>query len=927
MASPRGRPPHTEADPRGSFMLSVATLSHQQLSSKSFENEISDVGNRIRAVLESTPGHRKDVTVSRENDAKSNAQGVGRTRPRRRRKGSAAPAPTRGEICAGWSDLLGEISSSSRRVRVAKGGHFGAKASGSVGAPSPPPDEVPFSSRGGTKASVVVSEVPADTIEIPLATKSPPATDAEANDDVVAAEADSFGGAEHEEEELRETPQKDPTLLPRSPASSSGLGAVPRSPRPTSSGRGACGAPEAAEAVNWRSYRIDEAKVPDSVLSAMWNRAVDPKHCTDEFEALAKVPRMTVTHREVEQLPPVNDIQHWRAVKTNRRARRKARAESECFPPLNQMMRTIFGEEVPAKRRVHGLYAQMKEFYEHQQRPSVSSTSGWTPQKTMLSQDAASQEELEEEAQETLKAAAATEAEEDALIPNKKPYLGVRRKGRRGAFDEGQPWQRGNAPLAEIEEQREQQRLRNSRVRCQLETSQQARYDDEHTTKLNDVSQKVNEQCQRKVLRMHAQFVRKQGQLSARLTRRVQRLQMDYQETQDTKVGSILPSVVAWEGAKSGRGETRSSPSEAPVKDGNAAGGVRGDTVFEYLQHHRHRAEQERQSHHSIYLQQVERFQGYLKLLADPNRIPDRGELYLSDAFRHVLAAGLIIDNAYFIRALRYLEAEDFEKTATVNLLAACCVSFSIDLRQYWAHLKRHGVTRFAPQPQVNEARSWEDWAPWNGVRLEHLLPSPTGSPAVPSGEEILSDEHVEMREDPCPFAPIVPDETPSISGLVSRGENDPLMQILQKIQLDLVLERYKIEPGEKSMRQSPRREVDDAFGEEYVIRNEPTPTGSSASTHTDAPGSWRGQLRTPLTPTKDKSAHKSSTPPPAAGSGRAGTHGRAAASKKNLTTLQRTRGVAEPISEMPGAPDKDRPRAGAQKPAMTSIAEGPLLE
>merc|ERR1711971_444655 len=228
-------------------------------------------------------------------------------------------------------------------------------------------------------------------------------------------------------------------------------------------------------------------------------------------------------------------------------------------------------------------------------------------------------------------------------------------------------------------------------------------------------------------MRMHSQFVCKQGQLSSRLTRRVQRLQMDFEETQDTKTTSILPSVVI--SAAAGAQATSSSAD----KRGNT-------TVLQYLQHHRHRAEQERQSHHAIYLQQVERFQGYLKLLADPNRSPERGELYLSECFRHVLASGLIIDNAYFMRVLENLESEDFEKTATVNLLAACCVSFNIDLRLYWAHIKQQGFNCLVPVPQTDEARSWEDWAPWNGVKLEELAPSLPVSPTTAADD--ISDVH-----------------------------------------------------------------------------------------------------------------------------------------------------------------------------------------
>merc|ERR1719359_1433545 len=138
------------------------------------------------------------------------------------------------------------------------------------------------------------------------------------------------------------------------------------------------------------------------------------------------------------------------------------------------------------------------------------------------------------------------EEEEATMVTKRNSFKGVRRKGRRDAFDEGQPWQRGNQPLAEIQEKvEESRRLRNSGVSRVLEDSQRAQFDDEHVKKLAIAHHKVNERCHRKVARMHSQFVRKQAQLSARLTRRVQRLQMDFEETQVTKVTSILPSVIA----------------------------------------------------------------------------------------------------------------------------------------------------------------------------------------------------------------------------------------------------------------------------------------------------------------------------------------------------------------------------------------------
>jgi len=825
-----------------------------QLTNTSFENELAAFEKRMQDHT-LTGGKRSASSADPRKDKVAAPAGP---RPaRRRRARTSAPVPRRVELSSGWSDLLDEIASSSRRVRVAKGGHFGEKATAAIAAHE---------------------------------------EQLEGND---ASSADPDAGVATEDNAAQSLPEEG---RPRAPVDDGQL-------------------------ICWRSYRIDDSKVPDNVLATYWRRAVDPKHCQEEVVPLQKVPRMTVTRREVEQLPPVHDFQHWRQVKKKRREARKAHEESEHFPPLTEMMRLIFGQEQPPKQRIASLHQQMKSLVDAEKRRStavswfkrnlikeVAKGIGGNHEGSDQSDDigatmAVAREIVQEQ-----------EDEEDAFRTNKEPFVGVLRKGRRGAFDEGQPGSRAHAPLAEIEEEKQKTRFTSSRVSRCLEDSRSADHSDESCRKLAAASRKVNEHCQRKVTRMHTQFLRKQGQLSTRLQRRVQRLQMDFQETQDTKVGSILPSVVVCEA---------SAPSSVTPRSSSAGvGGAsndRGETVLHYLQHHRHRAERQRQSHHAIYLQQVERFQGYLRLLADPNRSPERGELYLSECFRHVLSAGLIIDTTYFIRTLCNLDAEDFEKTPTVNLLAACCVAFNIDLREYWAHLQERGLAYLTPQPQTNEARSWEDWAPWNGVRLEQLLPQPggvgrdgTGSPLVQDAGADGLDDSLIMMEDPLPFGPIVPEETPGASELVSR-EDDPLLRILQQISMDSVLERYKIS---RTSTQPPAKmlQIDDD-DEEVTIR---TGTASSSSMQEVAP-QFRIAPRTPQTPPKDRVPTKPATPP--TGTGPRSATMRAGVRKAAGATLQRTRGIAEPISEMPGAPDKDRPRAGAQAPSMAAIAERPMLE
>jgi hypothetical protein len=673
----------------------------------------------------------------------------------------------------------------------------------------------------------------------------------------------------------------------------------------------------------WRSYRIDMDKVPDSVLAMMWRRSVDPKHCTEAVTPLEKVPRLTVTKREVQQLPAVNDIQHWQQVNKRRKEQRKAREESEVYPSLNEMLRTIFGVQAPPKLRVAkdarpNKKAQI-EPAEVAESEAQSATSA-SPTDPGHSHEAHASENPElqqgqrgvmQEAKEVHRKVQEEMIKEAFPIDakgkdgkNTQQFVGVIGKGRRNGFDEGQPWTRaGWTPLAELQERKAQSQKMASPLQQCLETVRVATAkgvdEDVELRTLNRiaaVATQVQEKCDRKVSRMQVNFLKKQGQLSSRLQRRVKRLQMDFEEIHDMKVVSILPSVVTREGKQ----------------DATA----RGETVLSYLKRHRHVAEKQRQSRHAIYLQQVERFQGYLRLLADPNRSPDRGEIYLSECFRHVLAAGLIVDDAYFFRVLDYLGPEDFEKVATVNLLAACCHSFEVDLRKYWAFLEERQFPLFKPRPRPDQVRSWEDWAPWAGVDL--VPSSDVGGEG--GAEKVWDDSIVEICDDPFPFfSPIVPDGPADTSELVSR--DDPLAKVLQEIALDSVLERYQLSGGKKRTASAPsdQQAADKEDGEGASSIRSRLTSSHGAQADAATPGASAAAVAAGSVAAPD--AQSSRTPwkpaPP-------GSRGPVKPSpRRHLGTVGGLmRAMAAPIGEMPRAPDKDRPRAAGQMPAMMPIAE-----
>lgn len=307
----------------------------------------------------------------------------------------------------------------------------------------------------------------------------------------------------------------------------------------------------------------------------------------------------------------------------------------------------------------------------------------------------------------------------------------------------------------ETDERAKIQSLRQREARLQAEVDAEKRKRVEEDEELRrDVaaatSLQVHRRCEQQVKRMHDSFLRKQGQLSTRLQRRVKRLQLDYQEIQERKVSHIMPS---------------------PALDGG---------VLDYLQQKRHLVERERRSRHTKYLQQVDRFQQHLRRLADPNRSLDRGEVYLSECFRHVLSAGLVVDSEFFLRTLSNLEPDDFQRPHTVNLLAACCHSFDVDLRLYWGFLLEKGLPCLSPKPCPEKVRRWQDWEPWCGFDLQDLM------------ESAQADDIEVVRKDPLPFAPMVPDEPVTESELVSR--DDPLADILTQVTLDSPLTRYPLQ-------------------------------------------------------------------------------------------------------------------------------------
>jgi hypothetical protein len=707
------------------------------------------------------------------------------------KKRTIGKRPTQEKRAEGWNSLLSEISESSRRIRVAKGGHFTVKSEMKI----------------ENAYDELEPEPVLPVVEERLQSKPPTAASAQ-----IATSAPA-----HE------------------------LNVVPPTPRSMDHTAEINMNKDEGDVV-WRSYRCDENVVTDEALNILWRRAVDPKHFTSEVPTLQKLARMSVDKRDVEALPVVHDIQYWRQLKKKRREHRKQTVEAETFPPLKDMFLNIFGEEAvpePPSTKEHrqGLARNVLRDAEETEMPFDQ----------MMECMAQPVKDIEK-GPETMP----TQHEPDKI--------GAQQSGRRDAFDNGL----STEPLVELR-QTKRRKARESQMASALARSKDGKEPGE-SLEVKIASGRVREAAELKVQRLEVRFLQKKAQLSARLQRRVERLRKDHEETHDTKVNSILPSVVA---SATSRNTVEPQPKAKPR---------RADTVLHYLRHHRHLAEKERQSHHSIYLQQVETFQTFLKRISDPNRAPDRGEAYLSEAFRYVLSAGMVVDEHYFFRVMQFLQDSDFESTPTVNMLAACCASFDIDLNRYTAYLRSKEIPMYVPRARSNLTRPWEDWEVWNGVKIEQRP------------EEGI-EEGIEFQEDPMPFRPIVAEETPSASEALSRGDDDALSQLLQQVSLDAPLERYIISPRP--------RETEDEAAQDDTAQESQALGGSMGRSDEN----WRSKLGKP---------------------GRALAKGSAASERSAIGKFQ---GAAPMSARAPQRPDAGEKRRSARQPPMEAIAERPHLE
>eukprot|EP00930_Biecheleria_cincta_P033320 TRINITY_DN23086_c0_g1_i1.p1 TRINITY_DN23086_c0_g1~~TRINITY_DN23086_c0_g1_i1.p1 ORF type:complete len:941 (-),score=175.45 TRINITY_DN23086_c0_g1_i1:101-2923(-) len=817
----------------------------------------------------------------------------GSNRPGHRRKrlaNSQPPLPRHCEVQKGWKHLLDEIATSSRRVRLVRGGQMIVRSE------TTPRSRAGSEHKGGSGTS---------------SPRSPPAT-AVPTDDMPGTAWVLGSDSKEAQAAAGDDARKE-----------SGAGADNDDP-------------EEEDHDSWQSYRIDEQKVPNSVLAALWRQAVETKQdgSYSEVEGLDNVPRLTVTRREVQPLPPVHDIIYWRQANKRQREKRKARRDAERAPTLEEMLTTMFGEhdflsmtvneaKLTVRKAAAAKAAALEELGSEAVLANVSAL-----QRQAMAEELQLLQEVEDllkmDADEIISEAQSIQAQRGSMP------VGNLHRGRRGAFDEGRASAKAaGAALTELQHREHKTQVQSARLRKAVEASKalaaapvdKVHIDDENKL-LSKVVASVNattRRCEARVRRIRESFMRRQGHLSERLQRRVKRIQLDHLEIHDQKERSILPSVVA--GQKT----------EYQMSDKFKA---QRTSVLQYLKPHRCVVEKQRKARHAIYLRQTERFEQHFRRLADPNRNPERGEIFVSQCFRHVLAAGLTVDKTFFFRVLLQMAPQDFQKAPTVNAVVACCDAFDIPSSEYMEFLERLGWPQMVPSMCKTQASFYDENSVWEGVELVPY----TGQT---SADQMLSDQGPrQFCDDELPLFPVLPPDSPRTSELASR--NDPLHDIIQNGPLDSVLERYKLlqkdgrggmktliaavtklagEVEENDSQDNDFGRMDQGFrvdprndGEEIGIDAPQQAASVSAGTETSPARDAGGPARPPL---------HSASPPISRRVPRANAtlRGNRPYMPTGHPTLKVTRGLADPMSQLARSPRSPAKQERA-KPSLRTVNE-----
>jgi len=546
------------------------------------------------------------------------------------------------------------------------------------------------------------------------------------------------------------------------------------------------------------SYRCDPERVTDNDLADFWHYACDPQRKKDSVpQALPKVPRLTVTKREVDPLPAVPGILAQQQRKKAQEERAIRQQEKITHPTLAEMMISMFGDmpktaltSLQLRYPDEPLADLIEDARKYGDDPA--------PEKIGVLQqgrrDASHGSSIRRNCEEVLHP---DDTGRRAHRPLDRPSrqapeiaINIRKMQDTDRFGVIAPADESGKHL-EMQKIVEGQLLdkwnqgqpetRRAFVGAMILRVNQATTPDgmseelKHANQLEVVFQNspkmavdhwagellasaeacrqrgksVGNRAGAKVRRLATRFQRNKALLSRQLEFHVLRVQQDRLETCAAKMDNLIPSVVA-----GGRPQSPQEPRREPSG--------------QFLMRARRHAEGQRRQQHRLLVDQVDVFTTFLRKTADASRAPTKGEIFLSGCFCHVLAGGCVVDSVYFFRVLHKLPGDEFCEACVVNLLAACCMAFSIAIPEYKAHVVGRGLPLLSPRQASYEAMQDES----------------RGRDMVALG---AWDD-----TDPCPFVPVTPGGA-STPGSLSTVE-DPLFDTLAGTQLDAPLARYDLD-------------------------------------------------------------------------------------------------------------------------------------
>ncbi|CEM01802.1 unnamed protein product [Vitrella brassicaformis CCMP3155] len=264
-----------------------------------------------------------------------------------------------------------------------------------------------------------------------------------------------------------------------------------------------------------------------------------------------------------------------------------------------------------------------------------------------------------------------------------------------------------------------------------------------------------------------------------------------------------------------------------------------------------------RQRQRALFLlkRQKRRFDKVLHKLADTERNPTRGELFLSQACRYELAAGLHVDILFMGRCLRFLELGDCADPHVHRFLGALCWAFDINREALVVLLHAHLMSTRQQQPSTDLGGTHEDGAQSSASSRRSAVHQP--SPFHPqhthrrregqqAADETLFVLPSQLRYEPEP-------STPS-SSKASEKERWPREFEVRRVldscqQLDMPLVRYEEATKERREKSAEASSSTSHWEYDAAVRSSPSFSSPPLSGPVSRPSTKPHHLHPPTSP------------------------------------------------------------------------------